>query len=72
MGQRELIAQEIDLPMMPGAGHSVVHFLKQHDIRLAVGQRLDDPFGAVQTVYAADALVNVVGYETELHGTPAL
>src|SRR5436309_14381776 len=71
VGQIQSFPEEIHLPVMARAGHPVVHFLQEHNVRLVVGQRFDDALRAVQAVHAADALMDVIGYETELHETVA-
>jgi hypothetical protein len=40
---------------------AVIDLLQQDNVRLAVRDRLDDPFRPVSAVDPADALVNVVG-----------
>src|SRR5438045_2694397 len=56
---------------MPRAGYAVVHFLEQNNIRLIVTDGFHDPLGAIEAVYAANPLVDVVRYKTESHVAPA-
>ena len=67
MGHRQRVADPIDLPVMTRSRHAVVDLLQEYDVRLIVRECFDDPLRPVSTVDAADALMDVVGYESKVH-----
>ena len=53
--------------MLPRAGHAVVDLLQERHVRIAVLDRFDDPSQVISPVDAADAFVDVVAQQAEVH-----
>jgi hypothetical protein len=65
--EAEAGGQEFGLHVVPRARHAFVDFLQEGDVGLNMGQRFDDPFGSISAIPAADALVDVVSHESQMH-----
>src|SRR5690606_1979399 len=67
VAQPEHLAQHFHLALAPAAAGAFVDLLQQHYVRLVVGDGIAHPLRIAATVDAADALVDVVGYEPYPH-----
>src|SRR5262249_48000163 len=65
--QPEQVAEQIDLPIAVGPPRAGIDLLHQHEVGVVVGDRLDHALGLVAPVHAADALVDVVAEDPDLH-----
>jgi hypothetical protein len=67
MRQLQAIGQHIYLPVVSGPGHSIIHFLQEHHVWLAVLNRFDHAPWPVPAVHTPDTLVDVIGDQSKLH-----
>ena len=58
--QPHLISEQVDLPVTVAPSRTIVDLLKADDVRIVVANRLGHSVRPVPTVYATDALVDVV------------
>lgn len=70
MSKAKSRCEQFRLEIVPRAGYSFVDFLQERDVGLHVGQRFDNPLRLVTTVAPADAFVDVVSDESQMHVIP--
>ena len=63
--QSERVPDDVDLPLHARARHALVDLLQQHEVRHVLREDLDDAIRPVLPVHAADALVDIIGYDAE-------
>jgi hypothetical protein len=61
------VAEHVDLLVVVRARDLVVDLLEQDDVGVVVHDGVADPVGGVPPIDAADALVDVVGEDADLH-----
>ncbi len=65
--QFQRVTKQINLTIAVGPGNTLVNFLQEHDVGMAMPNRLDYSLRPVEAVNATNPLVNVVGDQRELH-----